>query len=382
MSDRYTLEATPAFEAHVDRDLQQIVQAITQLPDAAVYGAIILLGGYGRGEGTPLHSPNQGKAVPYNDYDLVVVSKHSLWPWQRRTHQKQLHALGETLTDRLGIAVDLYLHTPQSLASSERSLLNTEMQCGHRALWGNPNSLAQMPPMPIKAPLLSEGTRLLVNRGRLLLQVEDTLAGQASLDEAQCRKYLYKNWLAFGDCILIAHGDYDLYYQHKRERIEHYRSRSNIPHLKAIIEGYQQACQFKLYGQQADLPPGNLKDAYAAVREIYEPFLLWYEGQRLQTPLHSLDDYCTALTQQPVINFAMRLKNVVLNMLLLKTRLFQPNASWIWQHPRFRLAPALCVLLNPHEGDRALAANLLGLKSDATFAELNERFQSLSARLA
>lgn len=379
MTGKYTVDGSFNFDKRVDHDLSEIVRRVKRLPNAKKITEIVLLGGYGRGEGTPYKSRANSEAVPYNDYDLVVVSQ-PLWPWHHRGLQNALNQLGEELAREFGIAVDLYLHTRETLQSCEPSLLNIEMKWGHRTVWGTGDALAQMPPFALSSPPLSEGVRLLMNRGRLLLQVGSMLSGGCPLpltEDALCRKYLYKNALAFGDCILIAHGDYDLLYQNKIKQIEHYRHDETIPCVGSVIAAYQSACRFKLYGHAEDLPQGDLKAIYRELEDIYPRFLLWYESRRFGHPVASIEDYCRQLTtkRDPPL-----LKTVALNTLLFGWRMFKPNISWSFIHPRRRLPPALCLMLNTANSNKILATQLLGCETDPN--QMLARFQTLSARLA
>ena len=64
---KYTTRGSAKLDAHIDADLRRIAEAASPFSLAGV-----LLGGYGRGEGTPFIQPD-GSQAPFNDYDLVVV---------------------------------------------------------------------------------------------------------------------------------------------------------------------------------------------------------------------------------------------------------------------------------------------------------------------
>src|ERR1700690_3468124 len=104
---RYTIKGSRAFDERVDRDLAVIEKSIKQSIVGNLLGAV-LLGGYGRGEGTPFH--HDEIESPFNDYDIVVVSGSSTWR-QCRNMRRQLSELEQRLTQRIGLPVDIYLHT-------------------------------------------------------------------------------------------------------------------------------------------------------------------------------------------------------------------------------------------------------------------------------
>ena len=155
---KYSVKGSAAFDAHIDADMQRIADAVYASPFSKHWKALVLLGGYGRGEGSPCISPN-GEELPFNDYDLIVVTD-SLDPLLKRA----LKTMEKDLSEKIGLPVDLYPYLASALPKCEFSLLNYEMKYGHRVIRGNQKILAAMPAYPHDAIPLSEGTRLLMNR--------------------------------------------------------------------------------------------------------------------------------------------------------------------------------------------------------------------------
>ncbi len=180
MYGKYTVDGSPQFERRLESEFQRIVAAVRDLPDAPSIEAIVLMGGYGRGEGTPLHK--DGIEQPFNDYDLMVICG-DISHRARQHFQKRLRMLEKELSDQLGIPVDLYLHTLHSLRHAEFSLMNYELHYGHHVLYGRHDILSMMPSYPLLNLSLNEGTRLLLNRGKLLLDVKMGLGGEAIMTE-------------------------------------------------------------------------------------------------------------------------------------------------------------------------------------------------------
>jgi hypothetical protein len=265
---RYTLKGSAQLDERIESDLQRIAEVASPHSIAGV-----LLGGYGRGEGTPFINPD-GTQIPFNDYDLVVVVEK-----RSRKIRSLFSSLERQLTDALGLAVDLYPYREKSLPKCEFSLLNYEMKHGHKVVWGDPHILNAMPDYTHNAVPLPEGTRLLLNRGKLLLDIKQRLAVPSALsDEERIRliKFIHKVWLALGDCALLAARQYDISYAAKKARI---RSIGACPGRDAVIEGYQKAVALKEWGDFQILEPFNIAHEFLQTRKLFLRFMAWYREQ-------------------------------------------------------------------------------------------------------
>jgi len=283
----YTLKGSAGLDAKIEADLLRITEA------AAPYSlAGILLGGYGRGEGTPFIHPN-GSQSPFNDYDLVVVVNKPNTNFQ---------FLEKQLTTELGLPVDLCPYPFSQLNTCEFSLLNYEMKRGHKVIWGDKNILHAMPSYPHDAIPPSEGSRLLLNRGKLLLDIQRCLAKPTSFsDENRIRfiKFIFKVRLAFGDCALLAANQYDLFYATKKARIQNI---GNCPDRDTVIAGYLQAIELKEWGDYHALESFDIPAEFKITRAIFLRFLPWYQTQvpshKQTIPSWMRERLCTVLTKQ------------------------------------------------------------------------------------
>jgi predicted nucleotidyltransferase len=265
---KYTQRGSEALDAKIDADLEIIRTTVAPHCDA-----IILLGGYGRGEGTPLIQPD-GSQAPFNDYDLVVIVKtisiHIRLLFQR---------LEKELTEKIGLPVDLCPYARHALSSREFSLLNYEMKHGHMVIWGADDVLDALPNYATATIPVSEGTRLLMNRGKLLLDIKRRLATAKPLNEEEriCFiKFINKVLLAFGDAALIAAGKYHISYTEKKQRIS---TIGQMPDRDFIIAGYLGAIEIKEWGAYQSLVDYDLEQQLAKTIEVFIHFLPWYRKQ-------------------------------------------------------------------------------------------------------
>ncbi len=109
----YTLRGSAELDARINADLQCITRATSPFASAG-----ILLGSYGRGEGTPFINLD-GSQSPFNDYDLIVIVN-------KLTHRirQKFKALEKQLSEKLHLPVDLYPYQASRLRKCEFSLLN------------------------------------------------------------------------------------------------------------------------------------------------------------------------------------------------------------------------------------------------------------------
>ena len=265
----YTQSGSEKLDERIGADLKQIMQAAEPYSSAG-----ILLGGYGRGDGTPF-TGSDGTQQPFNDYDLVVVVEHL-----NRSVRQTFKNLEAELSEKLGIPVDLYPYRRSHLPHCEFSLLNYEMKYGHKVIWGDAGILNAMPDYPLDAIPCPEGTRLLLNRGKLLLDIKRRLADPDPLtEEERIRfiKFIHKVLLAFGDAALIAAGRYDISYAVKKLR---FPDIGLCPDRDYVVQGYHKAIELKTRGNYCDLLPNyDIAKEYEAVRTVFVHFLPWYRKQ-------------------------------------------------------------------------------------------------------
>lgn len=374
---KYTLKGSAALDARIDADCARVGAALAASPDAALFRALVLIGGYGRGEGTPYIVG--GEQRPFNDYDFVVVTT----PMDRRGRARVWNVLRElerTLTAAVGLPVDLCPYPENTLPTAEFSLLNYEMKYGHLIAWGDPDALAALPAYPHDRIPLSEGARLLLNRGKLLLDVRRALAtgGAPTADERiRWLKFLLKAKLAFGDCALLALGAYDLRYAVKKDRIAALRD-TDSPDAGFTIDAYQQAIALKEWGDYGPLAGLDLAAESDRVRRHFTAFLRWYEARRLGAPCGTPREHAAALARAG--RECPTAKALLLNLHLLRARAAGAGITLMAAHPRARLYASLPDLLGG--ADRLPeAARLLGTEGDGR-REVEDRFYAWQRRFS
>lgn len=162
--------------------------------------ALILGGGYGRGEGAVTRVG--GLERPYNDLDLFLVLR-------RESPLDALRPVRGKFERELGIEIDFSRPlTTTTLQILPHQLMWHDLLRGHKVLWGPEQILHELvPDSLLMPPPPEEATRLLLNRGVALLRARRIVQGQEKAPDPDfVRRNYYKALLAMGDAVFIKAG--------------------------------------------------------------------------------------------------------------------------------------------------------------------------------
>ena len=132
---RFTLDGDNALEGHLELTCARILSGIRGLIPAPKLEAVLLGGGYGRGEGGVLRGPAGDR--PYNDLEFDVAIKGNRHVNAFRYHRR-LEVLGEILTHIADVEVEFKITSLVELAARPVSMFSYDLIAGHRLLWSNP----------------------------------------------------------------------------------------------------------------------------------------------------------------------------------------------------------------------------------------------------
>jgi len=281
-------------ERRIDQDLGYLVEEIRRVVPAKRLAAIVLGGGYGRGDGG-MRITDQGPS-PYNDYDLFVLLRGASY-WRRRSIRRCLAEQRPRWESALDLEVETAVCTEPGLCRSPLTLARFDLAWGHRVLWGDA-SIRDALELPRGGTLpLVEGARLLVNRGSLLAYCKGRQVPRSELAPAQrgrVIRYLYKAILACGDAVLMSAGCYatdsDL-------RVARLRNVAGPPSMRldALRTWYAYVVDSRRVGLET-IPPGctSLDAFFERVWLLYEQVHRWFEGERLGVKPLRWTDYIRA----------------------------------------------------------------------------------------
>src|SRR5665213_289522 len=170
---RYTLDGDEKLERHLEGTCQLILAGVRSLVPHGKLEALLLGGGYGRGEGGVLKIENGDQ--PYNDLEFYVFIRGNRWLNERR-YRESLHHLGKKLATMAKVEVEFKIISLTGLRRSSPSMFYYDAVMGHRMLFGDESDLANCSHHR-EAQLIppAEATRLLMNRGSGLLFAREKL---------------------------------------------------------------------------------------------------------------------------------------------------------------------------------------------------------------
>jgi len=286
----YTIHNDPKVDIRIEQDLQQIV---TELCDtfSDVY-AVILAGGFGRGEGTVVFT--NGTPRPVNDYDLVVVTE------QTYQELEPLERLGQSIAKVLGIDfVDFALIAVDSLSKLSPTIFNFELKHGSRVVFGPESVLDLIPDYQANEIPSREGMILLMNRMGDILGRHHPFINVKELTSRELEFIsipLHKALLACGDSLLMMHDLYHASYRKRLAALEKLRREGELSFISSKdLNRIRFAFKQKLAPEQFvfDDPTEVLRDLLPLYREVF-----------LRFASHALNIECSTVSQ--AVRYFMR----------------------------------------------------------------------------
>lgn len=332
----WQLSASPALNVRLSAELVAITAA-TRATLGENLEALILGGGYGRGEGGVVNV--DGIDAPYNDLDLTIVVR-------QKPHDlsEVLHALAHPCSARLGIDVEYSRPlTVHDIRYWPAWLVWHDLLNGHIVLDGPADILTANAPASVKAPPPAiEGTRLLLNRGAGLLWAMRVARGlDPAPDPDFIRRNYYKCQLALGDALLILTRRYATPYIGRDARVAAMAAAEPAIAAFDLLDRYADALAFKFRPDAVPVGDITLDDLHACSIQWGKVFL-YLEAQRCCHAWPSLDAYAHwhGVREPAQHQWRVLPRNVALNL---------RRGALSWRYPREQLYRTLPDLLTHPE---------------------------------
>lgn len=340
---RFTLDGDAALENHLTLLCQRIAAGLRGLLPARKIQAVLLGGGYGRGEGGVLRTRDGDK--PYNDLEFYVCLKGSRH-LNERLFGHALHVFGEILTPQAGVDVEFRITSLRELEKGAVSMFSYDLISGHRWLIGEEALLARSQHHRAAERIpLAEATRLLMNRCAGLLFAADRL--QRPVLTAGDVDFIVRNiakaQLGAGDAVLTAYSQYHWSVRERHQRLQRLVREKRQAWLADVCRHHGEGTEFKLHPHRGSISREELKGLHHHVSDYCRVVWLWLEHRRLGATFRSVRSYVDHKIKCPE---ARGLRSALVNARALGVRSWR---SQPFRHPRERVLTALPLLLwRPH----------------------------------
>ncbi len=342
MNQRFTIDGSDALEAHLAQTCERVLAGVKVLVPASKLQAVLLGGGYGRGEGGVLKTADGDR--PYNDLEFYVFIRGNAILAERK-FRHPLHGLGEGLSPAAGLEVEFKVLTLDKLRRDTPSMFYYDLVMGHRWQLGDDALLAGCEQHRDAARVpLHEATRLLMNRcSGLLYSLERLRRRDFGATEADfVGRNLAKAQLAFGDALLAAHGQYHWSCRERHSRLAKLSVVDNLP-LAELVQHHATGVDFKLHPVRSTESREALIARHAALSTLGRRLWLSLESRRLDTRFTSTRDYAfSGINKCPETSPQ---RNRLVNF-----RAFGVAGLACVRYPRERLFHALALLLWESDG--------------------------------
>lgn len=316
--------------------------------------ALVLAGGYGRGEGGVFRAEEGAAGTLYNDLEFFLFLKPSADTGAAAEwcalHEKQG-------TRELGIDVEFKRDAEGVLQQGRPTMFFHDLLQGHRLVWGDPGLLYGARPELRDAAALpaEESTRLLFNRGSGLWFARERLEQEGAKELGFIERNHMKARLAMADAVLALAGRHHGLCEERARRIAA-GGFPTPPAWSRLVSWHAEGVAFKLRPRHRAKDPAPLRLAQVELTATWLEVFLWVESRRLGRTFAAASDYAAGGGRlfpetPPLRNLALHIRDRLGRGEAL------PRSGWL-DYPRATLQRALVAAL---AGGGADGARRLGV---------------------
>jgi hypothetical protein len=336
---RFTLDGSFELENRLRALCEKVRASVQGIVPSTRLEALMLAGGYGRGEGGVLRTADGDQ--PYNDLEFYVCVKGPEL-LMRRSYDAALHELGEKLTPGAALEIELKLFSLSKLRRNPITMFYYDLVSGHKWVVGEESLLNGCEHhLSSRRIPLHEATRLLMNRCSGLLFSQEKL-GNAEFGAEQAdfvRRNICKAKLAFGDVVLTVYGQYHWSCRERHKRLSKFEPTPDLPWLEQVLAWHREGVEFKLHPYKSAEDRRQLLAELQMVKPLAWNLWAWLERKRLGRCFTDPQHYAVQLPN--LCPERSKPRNFLINL-----RAFGPSVGpGASRYPRERLLRALPLLL-------------------------------------
>ena len=274
---RFTAKGSAEVEARITALVEEAAEALKPLLPPSVCRALILIGGYGRGEGGVISTPDGEH--PHNNLDFLAILESNDARKARAIRQQMLDAF-LPIARRYDIEIDVGTVSTRTLRWAPSLVMWYDMRFGHKTILGDSGYMPSLRRFEVDRIPPWDARNLLVNRASLLV-INDYLLEQYydQVDRNLVVKHIVKAIIGYGDALLFFLGGYHWSYVERQRRI---RQQAGIDEQFRRL--YDEAADFRFRPHYADYATRDLVQWMADLRRELGPVHLRCESLRLNCP--------------------------------------------------------------------------------------------------
>ncbi len=354
---KYFPEELPALAADLDSYLKWLGDEVGGLPG---FKALLLGGGYGRGEGGIWMG--EGTARLYNDLEFYLFAENV----GGGLLKKWIHE-GER---RLHIEIEIKVLPAAAFERARPSMFYYDLLSACIVVAGDEAWVRSLPPLLRSSAAVPplEAARLLVNRGMSLLRCLRWADGGMELPAGFCDRITSKLKLALADAVLCSLGRY---HWSCRERNRLLADVADFPpDWEKLMNWHAEGVAFKFHPHHSGQAAADWREPLGELRAAWLRTFLWVESRRLGNGFTSARDYA---------KFSGRIfpEESSASNLLRQARDLARGGRVAWtgtDHPRSAVWKSLALLLDPDRTESSIEAAARLLRSPGgSAAEVEER---------
>ena len=288
---RFTMDGSDALEKHLAHICEKVLGGVRALIPENKLEALVLGGGYGRGQGGVLKT-NSGDA-PYNDLEFYVFLRGNRVLNERKFH-RDLEELGERLSGLAGLHVEFKVDSLERLRRSPVTMFSYDLVSGHRILFGGENIFDDCAHHRDASKIShAEATRLLFNRCTGLLLAKELLKKRelTAEDADFVGRNLAKAKLALGDVILTQAGRYHWNCVKRNKTLGELVVQGDPDWLQEVRQHHAAGVAFKLRPERISKSTETFRIEHEQISRLANQLWLWLESRRLGKQFPSVREY-------------------------------------------------------------------------------------------
>ena len=303
--DNFTYCGEASAEQVVKDILSKVATEIIGSIPSKISKSLILLGGYGKGEGGMIRRENS--YIPHNNFDLLLVtSRNSLL--SSSDIDERIQQKVRRLEKDLDIGIDISIMPEYKLRKMPTRVFSYDMKEGHRTLYGDSSivpsihrEINDIPNWDMRNLMVNRGSLLLINQ--LCLDLLKNGLDKNNDIKKLIIKHTMKAIIGYGDAVLYFNNQYHWSYKVKNRRLLQMGG-SNIEFARL----YQEAMNFRFSPRYECYLDLDFNDWQKSILFTLQDVHLQCESKRLGIEINSWDTYFDASLRELPIEKGMNVK--------------------------------------------------------------------------